>query len=1027
MQLRKYPRALLVGLLMLVLPQVSKAASLPADPTGPAVRLEQARALTFDPRTAAVNLILDDLQGDPAANAALRAPEMYQADALFLAGRYLESAAAYTEAADRLAGTLFEDDARFCRIKALEAAGQDLAAQTLWQQWVIDFPASPLVVDAGLTLGWNLVRNGNPAGATTLLDGLTVANSWLADDPRLHLLQAYVAFAYGEIEAALGHLTKARHSGTMTAAGLMLEGLCLQQSGQDFAAAMSYQELIDEYSQSHLRGYALMAKGGIFTGKDNFSAAAAEFSRAARQTTRTDHRAEAEYMAAACLFLGGDEQPGLEAMHAVAVNYAGDDLAARALFSLGEMRWMQGQYEQAITRFNEVLSNYFAHELAGSALYRTGRCLDALGRTIEANSTYQAVADGYPYAPEAPAAVYLAGVGLFEQGQYLAAAPYFQLVLDRYAGAGNAFVFSSAEHQELVEASLCLLEYSFYQADEVGKMAGAPHLALQKMPPSPSRWRAYTLLLDADALAAVDRFPESQETLATLLAEFPDHPVGIRANRLLAWTYASQGRQDLAIATEQAMLARYSAQDDQENLGNALLTIAHSHFNAKRYEEAARNYSEYTVRFPDQGHKLTALYQEGLCYVRLGRAGDAVDRWQVITAEAPTSEEARKAWLRCGDILFQAAHFEEARAQFASLMQNFPDPEAQAAATLRLGRCDYNEGKGAGALALFRDVATKFPGSPEAVEATEGITHILYGLGREGDAAALQELVTDYPQSPLAPEAGFELAMQTYEEGDFQTAAENFDDLCGRYPRYSAADRNFYYAADSWEKAGAVDRARNGWTSFLNYFPHSELAPGALFRLASIQFNDGQYNVALEDFNKVMAMPAEEEIHAASLYNQAMCHRILGHKEEALEAFAQYLGQAAPDDARAVAVARSLGEIHQEMGHLREAARQYGLAAELGLDQEEAVELNYLAGICLKEAGDFKGALGAYAQSIASQDKTNNFRLSALAQTADLHERGGNFDGALTAYRDLIENAVDPALVGAAKDRVAQLEAALGR
>ena len=983
-------------------------------------------------RRLAALVLLAHLAAAPILLAGTPSEQMLQAEAQYQVGQYLEAAQAFEQAARGFEGQIFQDDARFCRIKALEAAGQDAAARELWQQWRRDYRGSPLVVEAELSRAWNLIRAGDFAGADQIITELSASGSWLADHPPVHLLQAVVAFSSADHHKALQQLTSARLMGPLPPAGLMLEGLCQQQLGQDFAAILAFQEIIDEHSESHLRGYAFMAKGGIFAGQENYLTAAEEFRRAARQSVRPEHRAEAEYLSAACSFLGGDEQSGLEAMHEVAVNYTGsgtfgDDWAARALFSMGEMRWLQGQYEQAIVRFNEVLSHFFAHDLAGSALYRTGRCLDALGRTSEANSTYQAVAEGHPYAPEAPAAVYLAGVGLFEQGRPMAAAPYFQLVLDRYAGSGAVFVFDSPEHQELVEASLCLLQYSYYQAEEVGLMAGAPHLALQKMPSSPSMWRAYTLLLDADALAAVDRFPESQETLATLLAEFPDHPVGIRANRLLAWTYARQGRQDLAIETEQAMLARYSAQDDQDNLGSALLTMAHSHFNAKRYQEAAQHYRQYTQRFADQGHNLTALYQEGLCYVRLGRPGDAVDRWQMITATAPASPEARKTWLRSGDILFQAGHFDKARQQYTSLMQHFPDAQDQAAATLRLGRCDYNEGKGEAALTRFREVAANFPSSTEAVEATEGITNILYTLGSEGDPAFLQELVSSYPGSPLAPEAGYELARQVFETGDFAAAAAAFDDLCGKYPRYSAADRNFFFAAESWEKAGSVARARTGWDSFLKYFPHSELAPAALFRLANIRFNDGQYSVAVQDFNKVLSMAAEVEIQAAAIYNLAMCHRILGNQDQALATLLQYHSPEAVADERRIAVARSLGEVHQEMGHLREAARQYQLAAELGASQEEAVELNYLAGICLKEAGDFQGALGAYAQSIASPDKANNFRLSALAQTADLQEQDGNFSGALAAYRDLIENAADPALVGAATDRVTQLEAALGQ
>jgi tetratricopeptide (TPR) repeat protein len=128
-----------------------------------------------------------------------------------------------------------------------------------------------------------------------------------------------------------------------------------------------------------------------------------------------------------------------------------------------------------------------------------------------------------------------------------------------------------------------------------------------------------------------------------------------------------------------------------------------------------------------------------------------------------------------------------------------------------------------------------------------------------------------------------------------------------------------------------------------------------------------------------------------------------------------------------VAVARALGEIHQQQGHLREAARQFTLAVELGAGGDEAVELNYLAGLCLKQAGDLTEALSAYALAIAFPEKNNTFRLSALAQTADLHEQQGDFKSALGAYRDLMTNAADPALAGAAGERAAQLEAALGQ
>lgn len=960
---------------------------------------------------------------------------MRQGDLLIAESHYLEAADMYARAGKSLGEAAFGDDAEFSHILALEAAGEDETATKLWKRWIGEFGTSPLAAEAELARTWNLVRRGQTTTARETLRELTETSPWLLRDGRVRTLAAAIDYADGRFAQALSWLTAAPDTRatstagahTRPALGFLLEGLCQEKAGAEYPAIIAYQSLLDQYPDSPLRGYAHLAKGRIFSLSEDYRDAAREFEKLAGTGIREDLRAESRFLAAACRFLSGDVGGGINSMAAVSKAYAGQDMAARALFALGEMRWRMNDYELAITRFNQVLAGYFANDLAGSALYRTGRCLDALGRTREANSAYQAVADGYPYAPEAPAAVYLAGVGLLEQGLPRDAAPYFQLVLDRYAGSGAAFVFESPEHQELVEASLCLLEYSHYQSGELGLMAGAPHRALEKMPSSGSLWRAYTLLLDADALSAQARFPEAQASLDRLLAEFPDHPVGIRANRLLAWTYARQGRQDLAIETEQRMLARYAAQSDETNLSAARLTMAHSRFNTKNYAEAADEYAEFLRLYPSHPGVSEALYQQGLCFQMMGQDGDAVDAWTRITEIDPASPEAEKAWLRSGDVYFQAAHFPEARRCFSALMKNFPADDSQATALLRLGRCDYNEGKGAEALARFRTLRTGFPNSPESQEVQQDLTQVLYGMGREGDPACLVELARDFPDSPLAPEARFELAMAQYDRGDYSTAGRLFSELAGRYPQYSGADRATFLATDAQEKAGDRDAARAGWQRFQEYFPTSDLAATARFRAASLRFQDGEFVQASKDFQAVLEQPAGDEIHSAALYNLALCRRILGDDEAARRALADYRSRDYPAQERDVQVARVLGEIHEQAGHFAAAAAEYQRAVELGATGPEAIELNYLAGVCLDRAGDRAGALGSYELSIAGNDKANTFRLSALAQIAALQEEDGEFGRALAAYRDLINNASDPTLVGAATERAQQLEAALGR
>lgn len=954
-----------------------------------------------------------------AAARALAAEQEYQL------GNFARSAGGFREAARLLRNGPFADDAAFAAITAVEAAGDDEQAAQLWATWQREHPESPLAGEVGLARVWSDLRQGAVKEAGERLARLEAEYPWFAGDPRRHLAAAAVAFRSGHPEEGLA-LAQRAESGPVA---LFLRGLCLTALDRSFQAAVHFQELSERFPDSPLHGHALLAKANIFRQPEEYALAAGALARFAGSSTRLDLRQEAELLAAACTFLAGDAESGVTGARQVIQNHPGSEVAARARFLLGEMRWRQDRFEEAVVEFNRFLAESFDHDLAGSALYRTGRCLDALGRHAEANSTYQAVATGYPYAPEAPAAIYLAGVGLVEQGLPRAAAPYFQLILDRYRGhdeGQGTIVFTSSAHQELVEASLCLLEYCFHLSGDTGLLCGAPHLILQRMPPSPSRWRAYALLMDADALAAHSRYAEAQETLARLFREFPDHQVGIKANRLLAWTYARQGRQDLAIQTEERLLARYAAQDDHLNMSAAWLTRAHNLFNQKDYAQAAARYEEFLATFGAHDQGPLALYQLGICYLRLNRPGDAVDCWERIVDRDPATPLAARAWTRAGDLYFHTGHYDEARRCFEGLLAHFTGPDEVARGQLRLAQCDYNEGDDERAAERFREVRDRCGDSEIGREAAEGLAQAWYRLGQqEGGESYLNRLVAVLPTSGLAPEAQLDLGLRLYEQRDFDGAARKFQRVVTRFPGSSVADRAHFLMADSYSQLDSTGTASERWEEFLAYFPASDLVPAARFRLASAHFAAGEYRQAATGFTAVLEAATEDETRFAALLNLAMSYRILDRIDEAVRLLIGPTADEFTNGPEVTAIARLLGEIHEEAGEFDRAARVFQTALAREPPAALATELNYRLGHCREQAGDTAGALLAYGESIASAEKTNAFRLSAVARSAALQERQGDYRGALTAYRDLIANAADPELVLAARERASQLETAV--
>ena len=987
------------------------------------LRLEEARSMSAVEARPALDGILQTLS----ENAIGKLPEERRAGARFLLAETLLSAGEFGRAADEFARaekaaskTPFAEDAAFGVIRAREAAGDDAGAAKEWDRWIEKNPASPLRPEALLAAATNATRRDSLRAASALLNRLSDEAPWTKNDARVRFANATVAYLDGRPAEALTALGE-----TPGASAEYLRGLALRAKGDMLPAAARFQTVAQKWPDSPLRDVALLAKADVFLASKAWKSAAEEFGRVAEAAKRDDIRAEAQMRQAAAVFLSGNNDQGIEMLHSVAAAYPRSQVGARAQYLLGEGMYSLGRFEEAIVEFNRVLTNHFDGDLAARAQYRVGRSLDALNRSNEATSAYQAVVSGYSQAPEAPAAAYLAGVGLLESGRPLAAAPYFRIVLDRYAQEKEgALVFAKPEHFELVEAALCLLELSYHRAGDLGQLSGVPHLMLAKMPSSDSSWRAWALMIDADALASLGRYEEAQGVLARLLKEFATNPVAVPANRLLAWTYAKTGRDDLAISTEERMLQRYSSMGDVESLGSAVLHKAHILFNEKKYAKAAVAYDDFARRFPNDPNILLALYQSGLSHLRVGHNGDAIDRWEAIVKRDPAGEIGTKAWARAGDLYFRAERYEDAKRCFRGLLEHAQTGETPARATLRIAQCEFNAGHDAEALRLYSEVVERFPDTAPAKEAVRGIEQALYRLGQsKNGATVLADLVEKFPSSSFAADAQFQIALRAYEAKEWATAADAFRRVVTQFPSFSAADRAHYLMAESLERAGSNAEALSAYEQFLQFFSASELRPSVQFRTASLRFAQGDYAQAAVDFTGVLESKVSDETSRAALYNLGLCQIQLGMVDEARATLERFRKEQPSGDARVADVAYRLGELHERAGQHKEAIAEYDKALTAGAGTQLAVELQYRIGSCHEGLSEQDAALAAYRRAVAAGNRSNAYHVMSLARLAALYEGRERYKDAVAAYQDLIRDSKDAELVAAAKERVKELRA----
>jgi len=196
----------------------------------------------------------------------------------------------------------------------------------------------------------------------------------------------------------------------------------------------------------------------------------------------------------------------------------------------------------------------------------------------------------------------------------------------------------------------------------------------------------------------------------------------------------------------------------------------------------------------DRAKLLTAndRFRFGEVLARLNRDADAAAQYARITA--PASLAAR-------------AQYQRARAQIA--MRNIT-----------------------AARATLRGITTKFPNDPSSAAALLLLADLATDESRDGDArVALRDVLRRFPSSSQAPIAVFRGAMISFIQGDFRTAASEFEALANQYPRSSDATAARYWAGRAHHALGDTARSRAGWRSLMADEPSSYYTVRAADRL----------------------------------------------------------------------------------------------------------------------------------------------------------------------------------------------------
>lgn len=702
------------------------------------------------------------------------------------------------------------------------------------------------------------------------------------------------AFAAAEFDDNLG-----------PASGELL-GEILFRLGRYADAARAYYRVTrwSEYASAP-RAYYLVGESYRLAGSD--ADAAAAFQTTAEQHPRSTV-APTALLAAADAYLRMRKYEESEVAYRQTLRLYRDSAEApRAQLGLGRVAFEQGQYTVARSAFQaaavlfeksvgaeaelRIADSYAAEKNLPEARTRYASLLASPNRIIAGEAGYTLAQTYLREGKPAPAADQFEKTGADRSGGRWSQLARLRLAELR-AGAGDypsAIVLLRTVLPEAAEPGIrdeasfrigeALLkrgEFAAAEAELTGLVQRAPSGAYAE---SAQVYVATTRLEQKDAAGAAGRMidllkkelqPEARAgalvvlgkaqlqlkqeaaavaSLREVLDKLPLAAAAPEAARTLLFHYRDARLPAQATEIEKLISARYGAAGVASD---GLLEQAGRQLQAGHYEEALGLYVQVLDRQPDRASRLKARAGAAEAAALLKKPGDAETHLQAIPADAPPPGFLAMAEYRVGLAHEKATDLPRALTALRAAQAAAPDADTAPGILLATARILSDQKKPEEAEPLLTQLLAQYSNSPLIPEA-------LYALGwsylDRGQAEAAQpafgRLTTLYASHPLAADAAFRLGEWQYDAGRFPAAAQHYRKAAegGGALAEKAGYKLGWALRQSKDHAGAAQ----AFVAAASRYPRSELARECRVRAGEEFLAQEQDKPALEQFQLVIS------------------------------------------------------------------------------------------------------------------------------------------------------------------------------
>ncbi len=774
-----------------------------------------------------------------------------------------------TAALDSATAAQNRSDALFLLADAQFRAGRFRGVLMTTSEILFHYPDDPRTTQLWYLRGVAAYQEGKPDTAeqsfrNALAGGTTQAAEaqyWIArtnaDAGRLDTAEKY----------AWRSLTAPQHEFSDDA--LYLQGWINEGRDSVALAAEFYRRLLEKFPDSELAQDAQLRLGVLEARRGNYESA---YRLLLAFIPRSERQREEQtfYLAEATSALN---------RHDDALRYYTDFLrqypqsrrVRSARYGSGWSQLQLRRYDDAINSFRQVEQGL--DSVAAAASYQIGAIQILRGDTAAAVATFQAVLYRLPYESFSDNAYYQLARIHYRRANYDSARHYFQIVArqfpqselrqdayyllgDRYASLGD---FPNAEYafartRRITEQGL-LLQRALYREGVMLYKEG-------RFTSSVDRLRQYvsehpngadidnaTFWL-AEALYQARSYPEAERYYANVVEQREASPWRDDALYGLAWAQFQQKKFKLSAQT---FLEFTKAYPQSERAIEATLRLADSYRLMGDRAKAVETYSSIGKVAGKGVRDEEARFRLADVFLQMNEVDRAVDTYRSLIRDYPKSARRDAYAYNIGVIYHERERDSVAVMELKNFLITFPESELLPQAHFTIGDAYYNMGQYDSAYVWYYSVLEKYPNSTAVPEAIDQVRFTLEALGRGREAVAvIDSFMVKNPNRLPADSLSFKKAGILFDNGAYPEAIVEYRELITGFPQTPLRPEALFQIGRCYEYITQQDSALLIYTQVITQFPQSGAAAQALMARATIRLFNRSWGDAAADFGLML-------------------------------------------------------------------------------------------------------------------------------------------------------------------------------